>query len=162
MRWRVTIPGQPVSVNHQYQNVYRKDKRGRTYKGRALTPEAKKYFEDAVLVVQAARPSRWKPAGQVRVIYDLFLQRSIDSDNLKIVGDAIAVATGIDDSRFLVCTRSKQVGLSPSQARIEVTIEDELSRLVLLDLPPSQSGPTRSGISPAIFLGGPRSSSEGG
>jgi Holliday junction resolvase RusA-like endonuclease len=128
--WRVTIPGQALSVNHIYKTVYRYDHGGRRYKGRALTEEAQAYFDGAVYLIRAARPPAWAPAGQVRVVFDLYLHRSVDSDNaMKLVSDAIEAATGINDSRFLHCTRSKTTRLPLSQARIEVEIDDQSSLL---------------------------------
>ena len=115
-----------MSVNHIYVPVFRYDHYGRRFKARALSAEAQAYFDGAVYLIRAARPVAWSPAGQIRVVFDLYLHRSVDSDNaMKLVSDAIEAATGINDSRFLHCTRSKTTRLPLSQARIEVEIDDQ-------------------------------------
>lgn len=136
MSWQVTIPGQAMSVNHIYVPVWRFDRRGRRFRARALSNDAQAYFDSAVYLIKAAKPSGWSPEGQIRVVFDLYLQRDLDCDNaMKLVSDAIEAATRINDSRFLHCTRSKTTGLSLSQARIEVEIFDPSSSLSLAPVP---------------------------
>lgn len=161
MIWRTTIPGQPISVNHLYIPVWRKDKRQRLYKGRAYSPEARKYFEDAVLIMRTAKPAHWAPEGQVRVFYDLYLQREIDSDNvLKVLSDALQAATGVNDRRMLPCIRSTQLS-SPSQARVQLEIDDQ--QPLLLPVPASSpKPPTPSGSSSHTSRPVRRSSSAAG
>lgn len=126
MIWQVTIPGQAMSTNHIYKNTIRVARNGRHYQARKLTDEAQQYFDDAVRLIKVARPSRWSPEGQVRVIFDLHLTRDIDSDNTKkLILDALEAATGVNDSRYLDCTRTKTTRLPLSQARIELTIDDQ-------------------------------------
>jgi Holliday junction resolvase RusA-like endonuclease len=114
-----------MSVNHIYINTIRVARNGRRYQARKLSDEAQAYFDGAVYLIKAAKPSRWSPEGLVRVIFDLYLARDIDCDNaMKLVSDALEAATGVNDSRFLHCTRMKTTGLSPSQARIEIEVSD--------------------------------------
>lgn len=121
----MVIPGQPVSLNHAYQNIWINDRRGRSYKARKRTPVAEQYFNDAVLLMRAAKPSHWEPAGQLRVVYDLYLARSIDADNvLKVLSDALERATGINDERMLPCVWSKVSGLPTLQARVHIEIQE--------------------------------------
>jgi len=125
MSWRVTIPGQAMSVNHIYQNTLRVSREGRRYQARKLTAEAQAYLDGAIYLIRAAKPRNWAPEGQIRVIFDLYLTRDIDCDNtMKLVSDALEAATGINDSRFLHCTRSKTTRLLLSQARIELEVLD--------------------------------------
>lgn len=130
MTWSVTIPGQPVSWDHAY-------KTGRiparnTNSGERLwihrpikTDKAVTYQEDAQLIIQAAAPSRWSPPGQVRMYVDLYLINDMDDDNaLKLIRDTVQRATGVDDMRFLSCTRRKEVVSDPREARVVLTFED--------------------------------------
>lgn len=118
------------------------------------------------MVIRSAKPSRWAPAGQVRVFYDLYLQRTIDADNvLKLLSDAIEGATGINDERMLPCIRSKQAGLSASRARVEIEVDDESIDLLPLPSPvPAASRSLRkpSGSSLPDSPRGPGSSSDEG
>lgn len=134
MSWRFVLHGQPPSVNHLYENAWKVDRGGREYKGRRLTDVAVKYRDDAILVIRSARPSRWAPEGQVRILWDIFLAHDIDCDNaMKVVHDAIQKATEINDSRYLPCVMSKTNGLPLRQARIEIVIL-EASGSLLSDL----------------------------
>jgi hypothetical protein len=83
------------------------------------------YQNDAVLQIRAARPSHWRPEGFVRLTFRLHLARNIDADNTqKCLIDAIQTAIGVNDSWYLPCVESKEWGLSPRDARVEITLED--------------------------------------
>ena len=125
MSWTFTLVGQPPSLNDLYEIGYRSDKRGRRYKGIVKNKDAQKYHDDAVLQIRSAKPSRWLPTGQVRLRIRLFLAHDIDADNtLKVLSDAIETATGINDKVFLPCIESKEIGLAPKYARVEVDVDE--------------------------------------
>jgi Holliday junction resolvase RusA-like endonuclease len=129
VRWSFTLLGQPPSWNQSYhitkQQGYRKD--GRPYEFSSLSKRQKviDYQAGAVLVIRSAKPSRWAPTGDVRILWRIYLTRDIDCDNLmKAVHDAIERATDVNDRRFLPCVQSKVWGVHPTEARIEITVED--------------------------------------
>lgn len=115
--FEVTIPGPFPSVNHMYG--YRN---GRVYKKAGVET-----FQVGVArLVQTARPSGWRPAARIRILYDFHLNRKADCDNLqKALNDAIAAALGVDDDCFLPCARSKETGVKAALANIVVTIINE-------------------------------------
>jgi hypothetical protein len=134
-KWSVTVPGQPVSWDAAYKTM-RRPVVGR--KGPVLnadgsqkmihrpgkTDEAAEYQRGAQLVIQAAAPSGWSPPGQVRMVVDLYLSHDMDDDNaMKLLRDTVQKATGVDDMRFLACTRRKEI-VSANDARIVLTFED--------------------------------------
>ena len=122
MSWKVTIPGQPPSVNHGYR-IIQQFRRGKVpYKTIGLTPEVTAYKEYAYLITKTAKPSGWAPEGQIRIQYRLFLANRQDADNsLKFLNDAIASALNVNDDRFLPCVISKEI-VPANKARVEVTI----------------------------------------
>lgn len=130
MTWSVTIPGQPISWDHAYKTGRTPARNTRS--GERLwihrpvkTDKAATYQQDAQLIIQAAAPSRWSPPGQVRMFVDLYLAHDMDDDNaLKLIRDAVQRATGVDDMRFLSCTRRKEVVSDPREARVVLTFED--------------------------------------
>jgi len=136
LRWHVEIPGQPVSWDAAYRMgrmpVKRKGMPVLTGAGEqrmihrpVLTDAGAVWKRDVQLLVQTAKPSKFKPAGQIRVIVDLFLSHDMDDDNaMKLTRDAAAKALGVDDMRFLVCTRTKEV-VSARDARVELTFDDD-------------------------------------
>src|SRR5512143_3858902 len=104
MSWKVTIPGQPPSLNALYRVVPRVAHDGRRFAGIAKNPKATQYHDDALWLIRAARPSAWKPAGDFRIQVRLYLKRQIDVDNtLKTLSDAIQTALRINDASFLWC-----------------------------------------------------------
>lgn len=150
MSWSFVLPGQPPSLNDLYEIGWRNDKRGRRYKGIVKNEDARRYHDDAIPQIRVAKPSRWVPAGQVRLRIRLFLANDIDADNtLKVLSDAIQAATGINDKVFLPCIESKVIGLPPRDARVEVDVED------LSGLPSPVPG---SSIPPLPALSSPSSS----
>jgi Holliday junction resolvase RusA-like endonuclease len=140
VKWTVTIPGVPPSVNHSYRPVMipRKDRYGRTIlndKGRPVTrigmakQSAVLDYQTAVVhLARSARPSHWQPAGQwIRISYRFFLKRSLDCDNaMKALNDALAMAIGVNDERFLPCVLSKNVDSKESNPRVEIEISDHI------------------------------------
>ena len=137
MRWSVTIPGQPVSWDGAYRTgkmpvksagrpVFLPDGTPKMIHRPVLTAEAETWKNTVHLLVQAARPSRWAPAGQIRLLVELHLVRDMDDDNaMKLARDAAAKAIGHDDINFLVCTLSKEAGLPLRDARVVLTFDDE-------------------------------------
>jgi len=121
--WKVTIPGQPPSSNHAYKVVRIKRGGGVPFHTLAKTAEATAYQQGVRLIVAAAKPSGWRPEGQIRLRYRLFLDRDIDCDNVsKILNDAIARALDVNDKIFLPCYEHKETG-HRKDARVEVEIE---------------------------------------
>lgn len=89
------------------------------------TEKLKRWQADMLLVVQAAKPSRWKPKKWVRIYWRVFLNRHVDADNLqKAVNDVIEDATGVNDKWFLPTFEEPTIGVPKRDARIELVIED--------------------------------------
>jgi Holliday junction resolvase RusA-like endonuclease len=83
------------------------------------------YQEAAIIIIRSMKPRGWAPAGQVRLRYWFHLARDIDCDNaMKAIHDALQIATGVDDKRFLPCVMEKQIGLSGKEALVRVVVED--------------------------------------
>jgi len=117
-----------ASVNKLYKMVsiqkINPDGSGYWQKGLAKHESVVKYQEDAVLLIRSAKPSRWAPTGQVRVIYRLFLSHWMDAGNTeKILSDAIQMATGVNDKWFLPMIQSSQL-VSINEARVEIEVVD--------------------------------------
>lgn len=130
MIWGFTLWGKPPSWNESYRigERSRLNAEGREHSYRTLikTDEVKRYQGDAIAVIRSAKPSRWKPAGLIRVSWTVYLTRDIDCDNLqKAVHDAIQEATGINDKRYLPCFRWKYLGVPARQVRVEIEIDDD-------------------------------------
>jgi len=107
--------------------VFNEDGSERTIHRPILTPEAKQWRDDVQLVAQTAKPSRWKPSGQLRIVIDLRLAQDIDADNvLKLILDGLARAIDYNDRHFLPCVQSKTSGRKPHEACVIVTVEDAL------------------------------------
>jgi hypothetical protein len=140
MRWAVTIPGQPISTNHAYRTgrmfvarrgvpVIGEDGRQRIIHRPVKTAEAQQYHDDVMRLVMVARPSRWRPEGQIRVVIDLHLVNDMDADGcLKILLDGLADGMGVNDRTFLPTVRSKEAGLPPRDARVDLMIDDDTTR----------------------------------
>ena len=126
MSFRFTVPGQPLSANHAHQDVYltRGDKRIRT---RAKTPEATAYQLGVKTLASVARPTGFAPTGYIRVVFDFYLRRDIDCDNMiKLIDDAIAWALDVNDRWFLPCVRSKTVN-SKADPHVDIEIQEYVS-----------------------------------
>jgi len=151
MTWTVTIPGQPPSVNHSYKPVMIK-KRGTDGNivrriGIAKQTAVADYQTAVVGIARVAKPSRWQPSGTwIRLRYRFFLRRSIDCDNaLKALNDAIAIAIGVNDERFLPCVMSKSVSTLEPNPRVEIEISSVPDDpFTLPSSPPTSSPPSAS------------------
>jgi hypothetical protein len=136
VRWSVTIPGQPVSWDTAYRMgrmpvkrrgvaVLNADGAQKTIHRPVMTDAGAIWKRDVQLLVQSAKPSKFKPTGQIRVIVDLYLSHDMDDDNaMKLTRDAAAKALGLDDIQFLVCTRTKEIVSDHRHARVELTFDD--------------------------------------
>lgn len=128
MRWSVVVYGQPPTTNKMYSAKMRsmwRDGVRFNVPQMVKNPKVEKYQHDAIIQIQSARPSRWHPTGFVKLTFRLYLVRNIDADNtLKALSDAIQDAIGVNDSWFLPCVESKEWGLKPHDARVEIEIED--------------------------------------
>jgi len=137
MQWSVTIPGQPVSWDAAYRTGRMPVKRGgrlvlnedltpRYINRPVLTDDARVWKETVFTLARLAKPSGWKPEGQIRVLFDLRLAEDMDDDNAcKLARDALAEAIGHDDRHFLACTRSKTVGRSLYAACVIITVDTD-------------------------------------
>ncbi len=121
--FRVSVPGQPPSLNHAYR-VVRVRRGPASFSTLAKTPEAASYQQVVRLLVSSAKPSGWdRGTHYVRTTYELFLSRDIDADNvLKILGDAVAAGLGINDKWVLPCIRSKTVGVKLGQEKVNLEV----------------------------------------
>jgi hypothetical protein len=129
------VPGQPVSWDAAYVTgkmpvkrrgtpMHNTDGSPRYIHRPVLTREGQQWKNDVQLLVQAAKPSAFHPAGQIRLIVDLYLAHDMDDDNaMKLTRDAAAKAIGVDDMRFLVCTRVKEI-VDPKKAHVRLTFDD--------------------------------------
>jgi len=155
MKWSVTVWGQPPTTNKMYsakmRSVWRDGVRYNTPQ-MVKNKNVEDYQTKAVQQIRVAKPSGWKPQDQfIRLNLRLYLARNIDADNtLKALSDAIQIAIGVNDSWFLPCIVSKEWGLHPRDARVEIEIED-LSGSLSPGPAPSQAQRQRrsSGSSPS-------------
>jgi Holliday junction resolvase RusA-like endonuclease len=127
MAWRVTLPGQPPSLNHSYKVVR---VRGRLRFGKM--PAIETYQVMVSTLVQQSKPAGWDPPGQIRIRYWFHVKRDIDCDNsLKAINDAIAIGMGVkvkgtktvpiyDDKRFLPCVVEKTTGNAEPYVIVEI------------------------------------------
>jgi len=128
MRWSVTLLP-PPSWNNSYRIVKqtRRSAAGKpySYHTMAKTNKLVEYQAQMLMVVRAAKPSRWKPKKWVRIYWRVFLTRHIDMDNMqKAVNDVIEEATGVNDKWFLpIFDVEPVIGVPKREARIELIIE---------------------------------------
>lgn len=127
-KWSVTLPSPPPSWNNSYRIVKAKrlGKNGYySYSTIAKTEKLIQWQADMLMVVRAAKPSRWEPTGWVRIYWRVFLNRHVDMDNLqKAVNDVIEAATGVNDKWFLpIFQEDPHIGVPRREARIELVIE---------------------------------------
>lgn len=132
MRFFVSIPGQPVSLDHAYKTgqVWITDRSGaqRQIRRPIITDEAVTWRNTVQMLVQNAKPSKWKAEGQIRITLELYLATNIDADNvLKLVFDGIAAGLDLNDRDFLVCVRSKESGAKLKDAHVELEIDNDPS-----------------------------------
>lgn len=127
MSWRITIPGQPPTINHAYepQTRYRKASDGRNipYTGIGKNASATAYQSAAALITGVARPSGWTwQGGYIRLVYRFYLSRDADCDNLlKILNDAIARKIDVNDRWFLPMVMSKRI-VKEHETRVEIVV----------------------------------------
>lgn len=91
--------------------------RPRTYKVRSV----KEYQQSIVYPIRVAKPTGFAPLGMVYVVYDLFVNRDVDADNVfKAINDTLALVLGINDKLFLSVARSKQTGIKEPYVTLTV------------------------------------------
>lgn len=129
--FRFEIPGQPPSLNHIHKTVWRTDRQGVRYKGRAKEPAVNDYILVAMNACRRARPAGWavsdyvptKGLGLVVVRYWFFLAHALDVDNaMKVLNDAVKLGIGVDDNRFLPQAWGRETG-HKRDARVVVEVE---------------------------------------
>ena len=119
------MPGQPPSWNASYQ--YRKQG-GYSKKG-----DAERYQVALTMLTRAAKPSDFKPVGDIIVAYRFYMKRQVDVDNcMKMINDAVAIALEVDDKRFLPVALYREAGC-----------KDPLTQIVLYDAAHWYAGITR-------------------
>jgi Holliday junction resolvase RusA-like endonuclease len=109
--FRFTVPGQPVSWNHSYRWTTKKSPGGEV-RIQVKKPEAVAFQQAVTLIASAAKPSDFRPEGQIIVGYEFLLGRSIDADNvMKMLNDALARnVLGVNDKRFLQVVLRHETG----------------------------------------------------
>lgn len=94
MRWSVKIPGQPWSGNTMYE-------RNAGNAGQHKRPGVEAYQVEVTYRVREARPSGWRPDGQIVVEYYFELGRDIDCTNaIKVIEDGVATALRPEDKLY--------------------------------------------------------------
>ena len=133
MNWGFTLYGQPPSWDDSYKIVrkWRHGPNGKIpYHGLAKKEKTVAYQSEARLIIGAAKPSKWKPTGFVRVWLTFYLVNDMDCDNaMKAIHDVIEDATGVDDIKYLPVAVWKEIGCTTRDARVEVVIEHPASPL---------------------------------
>lgn len=121
MRWRVTIPSAPPTVNHSYKLVRINGKQRLAKEEKVLEFQAM-----TAMFTRLAKPKGWAPAShEIRVTYEFYLRHDIDCDNaMKALNDSIAQVLGVNDRRFLPCVVSKNVDRTELNPRVIVEIGD--------------------------------------
>jgi hypothetical protein len=96
-------------------------------RNRHKKPDVETYQNLVTLLVREARPSFWRPDGQIIVEYEFELFRDIDCTNtIKVIEDAVQTALRPEDPRydrrFLPRAMSKTTG--SRSPRVVLTLED--------------------------------------
>ena len=126
--WSVTLPGRPPSWNDSYK-IVRQSRRtpGGAHHYHTLAKKQKliDYQADMVMIVRAAKPSRWSPGERfIPVLWAVRLERHIDMDNLqKAVNDVLEMATKVDDKWFFPIFCDPVIGTRRQEAGIALTID---------------------------------------
>jgi Holliday junction resolvase RusA-like endonuclease len=120
------IPGEPPSWNASYritrqrvkdrfgQPVLRDDGAPKSFHTLSKTRAVLQYQEAALMILRSAKPSGFKPVGQIIVAYEFDLRRDKDADNLlKALNDALERALGVNDKLFLPVTLRKTISKTP-------------------------------------------------
>lgn len=136
-RFVVDLPGQPPSWNKTYriirlaakdrngQPVLRPDGSLKKYSTMKKTAAVADYQTMAGFLINAAKPSDFKPEGSLYVLYEMFLTRNIDCDNvMKAIDDTLARCLEIDDNRFLPVAMLKETGSKDPHVRLVILDAD--------------------------------------
>jgi hypothetical protein len=137
VRWYCTVPGRPVSLNKAYRTalvpVKRKgvpvllpDGTPKLIHRPILTPEAERWRDACQMLMQAARPSAFRPVqpARIRVRWTFYVTTLIDSDNLeKLPADGLKRAIDYDDRYFNQCVQDVIVVSDPREARVEMVVD---------------------------------------
>ena len=124
------MPGQPPTWNHMYRWTTKRVN-GHEIRIQVKTDDAALYQAQLTMVARSARPSSFQPQGQIIVAYDLILGRDLDADNvMKAINDALAVALGVNDKRFLPATVRKTAG--SKNPAVEVHVYDADAHTVVI------------------------------
>jgi len=127
------MPGQPPTWNHMYRWTT-KTVNGKQIRIQVKTDEASLYQSQLTMVARAAKPSDFKPVGQVIVAYEMLLDRNLDADNvLKAVNDALAVALDVNDKLFIPIVLMKTSGAAHPMLAIHV-FDAHYFRTAVLDV----------------------------
>lgn len=122
--FRFLMPGQPPTWNHMYRWTT-KNVNGKTVRIQVKTDEANLYQSQLTMIARASRPASFQPQNQIIVAYDMYLGRDLDADNaMKAVNDALAVALGVNDKRFLPVCNHKTHGHKNPEIIIHVYDRD--------------------------------------
>ena len=118
MSWLVVLPGQPPSGNHMYA-------RNKGNPGQHKKPGVEAYQAMVTFEVRQARPSFWRPDGQIIVNYWFNLGRDIDCTNaIKVIEDGIAMALRPEDPlydrKFLPRAMAKSTGAKEPHVVVEL------------------------------------------
>lgn len=104
------MPGQPPTWNHMYRWTT-KNVSGKQIRIQVKTDEANLYQSQLTMIARSAKPSDFKPTGQVIVAYEMILDHDLDADNvMKAVNDALAIAIEVNDKLFLPIVLLKASG----------------------------------------------------
>jgi len=126
MSWTVILPGQPPSGNHMYE-------RNAGNQGQHKKAGVETYQAGVTTLVRAARPSGWKPDGQIIVLYRFHLSRDVDCTNaIKVIEDAIAMALRPEDPlydrMFLPQAVFKETGVKKPSVEIQLIDPQDIRR----------------------------------
>lgn len=129
----VDLPGQPPSWNSTYrivrlnakdkfgQALFRPDGSRKTYSTMKKTAAVADYQEMARLVINLARPADFAPEGSIYVLYEMYLARDVDCDNvMKAIDDTLSKCIGINDRQFLPVAVSKETGSKDPHVRLTI------------------------------------------
>jgi len=84
---------------------------GKEIRIQVKTDEANLYQSQLTMLARNAKPSDFKPMGQIIVAYEMILDRNLDADNvMKVVHDALAIALEVNDKLFLPLVWMKTSG----------------------------------------------------
>jgi hypothetical protein len=131
--FRLTVPGQPPSLNSTYRIVRVKHRDGGSHQQLAKHRDVETYQVMVSSLVRHATPHNWNPPGQIRIRYWFHVQRAIDADNtLKAINDAIKLGMGTkivgrkvvplwDDKLFLPCVQELTTKNKEPYVEIEVS-----------------------------------------